>query len=63
MIFLAVFLLYLDFQVESVRVDLGEVSTCAHCGKRFQTLTAFARLPKLENEKAKIDEFDLKTNN
>jgi len=32
-------------EVESVRVDLGEMSTCAQCGKRFQTLTAFARRP------------------
>ena len=40
-----------------MRVDLGEVSTCAQCGKRFQTLTAFARLPQIEFEEAKIDEF------
>ena len=40
-----------------MRVDLGEVSTCAQCGKRFQTLTAFARFPQLEHEKAEIDKF------
>jgi hypothetical protein len=29
--------------VESARIDLAETSYCAACGKRFQTLTAFAR--------------------
>merc|ERR1712226_507581 len=31
--------------VESVRVDMGENSVCAQCGKRFTTLKAFARRP------------------
>ena len=31
--------------VESARVGLAETSYCAACGKRFQTLTAFAGRP------------------
>ena len=38
-----------------MRVDLGEMSTCAQCGKRFQTLTAFARWDNVENFEQKSE--------